>query len=118
MADLSTLPQEANIDAYGGDTLTIHIKISTAEIAGRVFSAQVRSNTTSHKIDAQFQVLLTAEGADIRLLAADTKRLSARGLYEGRWDVQLAMEGATPDPVTTLAYGDLRLHPDVTRPAT
>lgn len=118
MADLSTLPQEANIDAYGGDTLTIHIKISVAEIAGRVFTAQVRSNNTAHKIDASFQVITTSEGADIRLLAADTKRLSSRGLYEGRWDVQLAMAGADPDPVTTLAYGDLRLHPDVTRPST
>lgn len=117
MTDLSTLPQEINIDAYGGDTLTIHVKASAETIAGRVFSAQVRSKTTSNKIDAQFIVTLTPEGADVMLSSLDARRLSARGLYEGFWDVQLAPPAGV-DPVTTLGYGELRLHPDVTRPAT
>lgn len=114
MTDLSTLPQILNIDAYGGDTLIIHIKADTETIAGRVFSAQVRAKATSSKIDATFTVTLTAVGADIQLSSADARRLSSRGLYEGFWDVQLAPPVA-PDPVTTLGYGELRLHPDVTR---
>lgn len=114
MADLSTLPQVINIDAYGGDTLIIHIKADATTIAGRVFSAQVRAQTNSTKIDAAFTVTTNAEGADIQLSAADAGRLSKNGLYEGFWDVQLA-PAAGGDPVTTLGYGDLRLHPDVTR---
>lgn len=114
MTALSTLPQVIDIDAYGGDTLIIHIKADTATIAGRTFSAQVRAQPTSTKIDATFSVVTTVDGADIQLSSADAKRLSARGEYEGFWDVQLA-PAAGGDPVTTLGYGDLRLHPDVTR---
>lgn len=114
MPDLSTLPQEVNIDHYAGDTLTIHIKIDTAQIAGRQFFAQVRSKAVSNKIDATFGVILTTPGADIVLASADCQKLAARGLYEGFWDVQLAQADGS-DPVTTLGYGELRVHPDVTR---
>ena len=116
MADLSTLPQEVNVDHYAGDTLIIHIKIDPSVVAGRVYSAQVRSKANSTRIDAEFSVMITAVGADIMLASADCKRLAARGLYEGFWDVQLAKDPG-PDPVTTLAYGEMRIHPDVTRPA-
>ena len=115
MTVLSTLPQVIDIDHYAGDTLTIHIKIGAGDIAGRVFSAQVRANKSAVKVDATFSVILTAEGADIVLSSADSLALTKRGPYTGFWDVQLAMpDGA--DPVTTLACGELRLHPDVTRP--
>jgi len=114
MADLSTLPQVINIDAYGGDTLIIHITADSTTIAGRVFSAQVRAQTDATVVDATFSVVTTANGADIQLSAADAGRLSKDGLYEGFWDVQLA-PAAGGDPTTTLGYGDLRLHPDVTR---
>lgn len=114
MADLSTMPQEVNVQHYGGDTLIIHIKIDTTLIAGRVFTAQVRSKAVVSKIDASFSVTVTATGADITLASVDCQRLSARGLYEGVWDVQLAPAGGG-DPVTTLAYGGLLLNPDVTR---
>lgn len=116
MAELSTLPQEVNIDHYGGDTLPIHIVISDALIAGRVFTAQVRAKTVTAKVDATFVVVVVpGVGADLMLLAEDCRRLSARGLYEGVWDVQLAMPDGL-DPVTTLGFGELRVHPDVTRP--
>jgi len=116
MTILNTLPQVVDIDHYAGDTLTIHIKATPEVIGGRVFTAQVRANKSSNKVDATFQVILNAEGADIVLLSADSRELTRRGDYEGFWDVQLAMaDGA--DPVTTLGCGILRLHSDVTRPA-
>ena len=114
MAELSTLPQVIDIDAYGGDTLIIHIKADATTINGRVFSAQVRADPTASVLDASFSVSTTPEGADIQLSAADAGRLSEDGLYEGFWDVQLAPAGGG-DPITTLGYGALRLHPDVTR---
>ena len=90
-------------------------KVPVEVIGGRDFSAQVRASRSSTRIDATFSVILTAEGADIVLLSADTLELTKRGAYTGFWDVQLAMpDGA--DPVTTLGCGELRLHPDVTRP--
>lgn len=118
MAELSTMPQEVNIEHYGGDTLTIHIKIDAAQIAGRVFTAQVRSKATSAKVDATFTVTTTAVGADIVLSSADVKKLSSRGVYEGVWDVQLGMPTEPRDPVTTLGYGTMLINPDVTRAAT
>ena len=115
MTDLSTLPQEYNFDAYGGDTLTIHVKIDPATVGGRVFTAQIRSKAVATKVDATFGVILTAEGADLVLSSADSRALAKRGLYTGVWDAQLAMAGGL-DPVTTIAYGEMRVHPDVTRP--
>jgi hypothetical protein len=111
---LSTTPAVVDIHAYGGDTLTIHVKIAAELIGGRTFFAHVRSTRESTKLDAAFGVVLTAEGADIVLLAADARRLSQRGDYEGFWDVQLAMADGL-DPVTTLAFGELWLYTDVTR---
>jgi hypothetical protein len=107
------MPQIINIDHYAGNTLTIHVAASVALIGGREFSAQVRSDPTSTRLDAAFGIILTPTGADLVLLSEDSQRLAKRGLYEGFWDVQLSMAGA--DPVTTLGYGELRLHPDVTR---
>ena len=115
MTLLSTLPQVVDIDHYAGDTLTLHVKADTALIAGRVFTGQVRSTRSSPRVDAQFSVILTAEGADIVLLSAKGLELTKRGDYSGFWDVQLAMPDGS-DPVTTLACGELRLHTDVTRP--
>jgi hypothetical protein len=86
-------------------------------IAGRVFTAQVRSSRNATRPDAVFSVVLRAGyGADIVLASADCLALTRRGDYEGFWDVQLAMPDGS-DPVTTLAHGELRLHSDVTRAA-
>lgn len=115
MPDLSTMPQQVNIEHYGGDTLPIHVKAPPEIIAGREFTAQVRGKAVASKVDATFSVILTAVGADIILSSEDCRRLSARGIYEGVWDVQLAMPGGL-DPVTTLGFGDLIINPDVTRP--
>lgn len=117
MSELSTLPQVIDIDHYAGDTLTVHIKISDEIIAGREFTAQVRASKAAQRVDATFEVILTEEGADIVLMSDDSRALTRRGNYTGYWDVQLAMPDHS-DPVTTLAYGELRLHLDVTRPVT
>ena len=101
----------------GPDTLPIHIKIASELIAGRVFTAQVRIKKASTKVDATLTVVLTATGADVVLTSADSARLTKRGPYEGFWDVQLAPAGGG-DPVTTLGYGAIRIHNDVTRATT
>ena len=117
MAELSTMPQVVNIDHYGGDTLPVHVKISDALIAGRVFSAQVRKTKNAAKIDGTFTVVpVPGVGADIFLPSATCLELTKRGDYEGFWDVQLAPAGGG-DPVTTLAYGELKINSDVTRAA-
>lgn len=117
MSSISTLPQVVDIDHYAGDTLTVHITASAEVIAGRVFKAQVRASKAAGRVDAEFSVIVTAEGADIVLSSADSLELTRRGDYSGFWDVQLAMPDGS-DPVTTVAYGELRLHLDVTRPET
>lgn len=113
VSELNTIPQVVNINHYGGDTLTIRITIDAAIVAGRTFSAQVRSKTTSRKIDASFSVFPSPTGCDLMLAAVDAQRLTSRGTYEGFWDVQLSLAGS--DPITTLGYGDFIAHPDVTR---
>ena len=115
MPDYSTVPQEVNLELYAGDTQPIHITISDALIGGRVFSAQVRSDKNSSRVDAEFAVYLIAGvGADLVLSSEDGLALTRRGDYDGFWDVQLAPVGGG-DPVTTLAHGTLRLVSDVTR---
>jgi hypothetical protein len=114
MPDLSTIPQEVNIEHYAGDTLTVHLTVPTEVVAGRTYFAQVRAKRGASKIDASFQVIPNAGGADIMLLSADSMRLANRGPWSGFWDVQLAAPDGS-DPVTTLAQGELVLVTDVTR---
>jgi hypothetical protein len=114
VTDINTLPQEVNIDHYAGDTLTIHVIIDSAVVAGRTWKAQVRTKAAVPRIDAEFGIIPTAEGVDLVLYSTDSLELARRGPYTGMWDVQLA-EADGSDPVTTIAYGEIRLHPDVTR---
>ena len=79
-----------------------------------MFYAQIRGKKSATKIDATFDVVLTPTGCDLVLPSAASKLLTKRGVYNGYWDVQLAMVGGL-DPVTTLGYGEMRLHSDVTR---
>jgi hypothetical protein len=109
-----TRPQTVDIHHYGGDTLSIHIKIDAAVVAEREWSAQVRSRRGGSHVDATFIILPDEHGAYVQLKAEDTLRLSARNVYTGFWDVQLAPAGGG-DPVTTLVEGTLRIYPDVTR---
>lgn len=114
MPNIDARPQEVNIDHYAGDTLTLHIKIAPELIGGRVFKAQVRAKRDSQRLDAEFQIYPMSYGADAVLLHADCQRLAKRGKYTGFWDVQLA-EADGSDPVVTIATGEIRIHPDVTR---
>lgn len=114
MPTIDSRPQVIDIDHYAGDTLTLHVKVPALVVDGRTWTAQVRSRTDSQKIEASFQITPTADGADVVLLSEDCQRLAKRGKFVGAWDVQLA-EADGSDPVTTLAYGELRIHPDVTR---
>lgn len=114
MPNIDSRPQVIDIDHYAGDTLTLHVKVPALVVDGRMWNAQVRSRTDSQKIEATFQITPNASGADVVLLTEDCQRLAKRGKFVGVWDVQLA-EADGSDPVTTLAYGELRIHPDVTR---
>ena len=116
MPDIDVRPTEVNISAYGGDTLPLHFQVDSAVVAGRVWSAQVRPEKTSQRVDATLLVQEDATGAYVTLSGEDSSRLCARGPYSGYWDVQLAPAGGG-DPVTTLAYGTFELEPDVTRSA-
>jgi hypothetical protein len=114
MSSIDTRPQLVDIDHYAGDTLTLHVKIDAALVAGREWAAQVRVRRTNLQPDASFSVETTVDGADITLSTADCQRLARRGRFTGFWDVQLYVPGRE-DPVTTLAQGSLRIHTDVTR---
>lgn len=111
---LSTIPDQVDIEHYAGDTLYIAVTVDTAYVAGRTVTAQVRKSKTSNKVDATFVVIPTATGFTLQLVAEDTQELAKRGEYVGWWDVQLA-EADGSDPVTTLCFGELKLHNDVTR---
>lgn len=113
MPDLDSRPQVINIDHYAGDTLTLHVKIDPAVVAGRQWKAQVRSRPESQRLDAEFLIYENPTGADVVLESPDCQKLARRGEYTGYWDVQLSWNG--DDPVTTLAYGKITIHPDVTR---
>jgi hypothetical protein len=112
--DLDSRPQVINIDHYAGDTLTLHVKVDSAVVAGRTWKAQVRSRPESQRVDAEFYIYENATGADVVLESPDCEKLAKRGKYTGYWDVQLA-EANGLDPVTTLAYGKITVHTDVTR---
>jgi hypothetical protein len=112
--NIDARPQVVDIDHYAGDTLTLHIQVPTEVVNGRTWRAQVRSRRDSQRLDAEFQIVEQTWGADVILLHADCQQLAKRGKYTGYWDVQLSAADGS-DPVTTLAYGELRIHPDVTR---
>jgi len=114
MPTLDSRPQVVNINHYAGDTLTLHVKAEAEFIAGRVWKAQVRSRRDSQRLDAEFLIYETAEGADVVLASADCQRLAKRGSYRGFWDVQLS-ETDGSDPVQTVAHGEMNILTDVTR---
>ena len=132
MAKLSTAPQTVDVDAYAGDTLTIQVTAPDALVAGREWSAQVRSAADSALVDAEFTITppSVADGPAYLILPSDVTaalvtggtlttmlasgRTIVEGKYVGVWDVQLAPAGGG-DPVTTLARGTLIITGDVTR---
>lgn len=114
MTDIDSRPTTVDITHYGGDTLSLHVTIDSAVVAGRSWRAQVRSFPAAAKLDASFEIYETVEGAVVVLTGADSKALALRGRYDGYWDMQLA-EADGSDPVTTLATGKLIIYPEVTR---
>lgn len=114
MPNIDTRPTVVDIEHYGGDTLSLHVTIDSAVVAGRSWSAQVRRSPSVTKLDASFEIYETVEGAVVVLTGEASETLARRGKYEGYWDMQLA-EADGSDPVTTLASGKLTVYPDVTR---
>jgi hypothetical protein len=130
MVVLKMVPEKVDIQGWAGDTTrTVSVSVPTAFIAGRVWSAQVRSSADSTRIDATFVVVeptVTDGPAQVYLRAEDTARLVAEqtagvarfssvgGGYTGVWDLQLAPAGGG-DPTTTLVYGEVSILSDVTR---
>jgi hypothetical protein len=134
MATLDTSPQQVDLVGYAGDTLSFSVTAPTTFIAGRGWSAQVRSTVDAATVDAEFQVIaptvvdgpafLTLTADDTRALhsggATATRVVGGRavtsGTYSGFWDVQLAPAGGG-DPVTTLVQGKITIPGDITRVA-
>lgn len=114
MTDIDSRPTTVDITHYGGDTLSLHVTIDSAVVAGRSWSAQVRRSPAATKLDASFEIYETVEGAVVVLTGEASETLARRGRYEGYWDMQLA-EADGSDPVTTLASGKLTIYPEVTR---
>lgn len=114
MANIDSRPTVIDIEHYGGDTLSLHVTVDPLVVAGRTWTAQVRSRPASAKLDASFTIYPSETGAIVVLTGEACLELARRGLYRGYWDMQLADVNGT-DPVTTLAYGKMTIHPDVTR---
>jgi hypothetical protein len=132
MTTLDFTPDIVPLKGLAGDTLSFTVKVPTAFIAGREWSAQVRSVPGSPGVDATFNITpptVTDGHATLTLSSADTARLATLGgtqavriggsgkavVYTGVWDCQLAPAGGG-DPTTTLVRGPISIDGDVTRP--
>lgn len=116
MPNIKTVPQIVNIEHYGGDTLELAVNCAAGFVNGRLFKAQLKLARTDTDPAATFTV--TPNGPDsctLMLPAATVADLLGMNLsWKGVWDCQVAPPAA-PDPVTTLAQGDVTLTLDVTR---
>lgn len=139
MADLSTLPQIANVKHYAGDTLTIKVTAPAALTDGKTWKAVIKNAVSDTEIDASFQITppavsggpayLTLRAADSKALVTgqpvvmkvpESTRLSqmasatpmAVQQYTGVWDCQISLAGS--DPVRTLCKGTFLVEMDVT----
>jgi hypothetical protein len=128
----SSTPDIVDLQGYAGDTLTRRITVlddPAGFVAGRTWSAQVRSAWDSSEVDAEFTVYPDETGCTIMLSAEDTAgllglstrrvlvpgTLTVQGAkYLGVWDVQLAPAGGG-DPTTTICRGAVTISGDVTR---
>jgi len=127
MATLTISPQTVDVVGYAGDTLAIQITVPTAYIAGRKFTAQVRSVSDAALVDATFvvtppavqngPVILTLSAtitAQLVLASTRSTRTVSAGTYKGVWDVQLSPVAGV-DPTVTLCRGTVTITGDVTR---
>lgn len=134
MTTLDFRPKIANLQCRAGDTISFTVTAPTEFIAGRLWTAQVRSSSGSSVVDATFYIVPPSvpDGpAYLALRAMDTARLAAMGstsqaqritggsgrgvvLYSGVWDCQIAPAGGG-DPTNTLACGTVEIEGDVTR---
>ena len=132
MAALNTRPKVQDIDAYGGDTLTIKITAPDSLTAGKTWNAQLKTTRDSDVVDAEFVItppetpggpaylVLTAamtsalvEGMPIANIRNAVGVTVAAKQYTGEYDCQISMNGL--DPVRTLVQGKIVLDQDVTR---
>ena len=141
MAAIDLTPQVLDITALGGDTVSFEVRFPPGYVAGRKWTAQVRSVTESATVDATFVVALgateddpihlTLTSAATRSLVTSAATMMARSQvvkrsgtpfavgdplakYKGVWDCQLAPL-AGGDPTTTVIRGTVTINLDVTR---
>jgi hypothetical protein len=137
---INTTPTVVDLIHYAGDTLNLEVRFPAGYVAGRIWTAQVRSDVLATTIDATFTitlgatqddpVILTLPSSVTRSLVTSPTLMTAKVTmpgqpttqavgdvlpsYAGVWDAQLAPSGGG-DPTTTVARGSLRLTLDVTR---
>ena len=124
MFKIDVTPQKVNIRGYAGDSLGIRITHPPGFVAGRIYSAQIRTSRTSEKVDATFDVLIGKDDDGVEdedlpvtlfLPSDETRRLvGTKQKYQGVWDCQIAPPGGG-DPAQTLIQGKVTLLLDVTR---
>src|SRR5512144_3119905 len=135
MAVLDTRPQSVDLYHYAGDTLTVQIRAPSSLVAGKTWTAQVRSTRQATVVDATFAITVptvTDGPAYLVMTSVDTARLPAElgtpirvikgtgaeatavmiQTYQGVWDCQVRATSGT-DPVTTLVSGAIKIEADV-----
>jgi len=135
---IDTRPQVVNINHLSGNTLTIKVRTPVLYAAGLVWSAQVRSSSTSTVVDATFTITTGAStdpqeavhyvslsssqtmhlcedlGSTITVREKGSTKENTIKRYVGRYDIQISgVNGA--DPVITVGTGELLIDLDVTR---
>lgn len=132
MAALDTRPKVQDINAYGGDTLTIKITAPDSITAGKTWNAHLKTVRESEITDAEFEItppevpggpaylvlssaVTTAlvEGMPLGTVRNPDGTTKAAKKYQGVYDCQISLAGL--DPVRTLVQGTITLDQDVTR---
>jgi hypothetical protein len=114
--DIVAMPNCLNLTIYEGDDvyLDVHVLDSgggAVDLTGSTATAQIRADTDSGDILANFQCYL--DGTDLGLIHLHLPSSENVAMPEtGVWDVQFELD----TNITTLLYGTVNIHPEVTRP--
>jgi hypothetical protein len=108
VAAIDLTPQVLDITAYGGDTLSLLVSFPPGYVAGRIWSAQIRSVKTDLNTDAVFQVNLGATANDpvtLVLSSAATRALVTEAA-EAQMMAATTRSAPTRRAVAPFAVGD------------